>query len=364
MVEALSDRIDFRIFTSDRDFGDPGPYAGVALNTWIAADRHQRFYADARHRGVRAVAAMIRQVSPRVIYLNSLFDASFSLMPLLLRRLRATPSDAAWIVAPRGECSAGAIALKRFKKRAFLAAARAIGLHRGVTWQASSEHEAADIRRVMGSAADQIAVAPNLTQAVDAFIPPESNDIALPPLRVCFLSRITPKKNLAFAIRVLQRAHIPIEFHIFGPVEDEAYATSCQAMISASGSHLAVTWHGQISPAAVRETFARHHLFLFPTGGENFGHVVFESLAAGVPVLISDQTPWRDLDQAGVGWVRPLTDPQAFTDVINAFGRSTQDDRRSMSQRAYGYTRAMTQSSTTIDANRALFETAMAAVQG
>ena len=35
--------------------------------------------------------------------------------------------------------------------------------------------------------------------------------------------------------------------------------------------------------------------FLLPTGGENFGHAIFEALSCGVPALISDRTPWRDL---------------------------------------------------------------------
>ena len=43
------------------------------------------------------------------------------------------------------------------------------------------------------------------------------------------------------------------------------------------------------------EALGRSDLFLLPTGGENFGHAIFEALACGVPALISDQTPWRGL---------------------------------------------------------------------
>ena len=45
----------------------------------------------------------------------------------------------------------------------------------------------------------------------------------------------------------------------------------------------------------VHQTLSDYHLFFLPTLGENFGHAIFEALSVGVPVLISDQTPWTDV---------------------------------------------------------------------
>jgi len=39
-----------------------------------------------------------------------------------------------------------------------------------------------------------------------------------------------------------------------------------------------------------------------------FSYTVLESLQAGIPVLISDQTPWRDLEAQGIGWDLELSD--------------------------------------------------------
>ncbi len=58
------------------------------------------------------------------------------------------------------------------------------------------------------------------------------------------------------------------------------------------------------------------HLFFLPTHGENFGHAIAEAFAAGVPVLISDTTPWRDLRSSGVGWDLSLDEPQCFVEAI------------------------------------------------
>ena len=51
----------------------------------------------------------------------------------------------------------------------------------------------------------------------------------------------------------------------------------------------------------VIETFSKYDVFLFPTKGENYGHVIFEALAGGCIPIISDQTPWNDIEQAGCG---------------------------------------------------------------
>ena len=61
----------------------------------------------------------------------------------------------------------------------------------------------------------------------------------------------------------------------------------------------------EISPEQVHETFGKYDLFVFPTRGENFGHVIPEALAAGTPILLSDRTPWLE-DQSFGLQVLPL----------------------------------------------------------
>lgn len=357
MVEALHGSFDFRVFTSDRDYGDSKAYPGLRHNEWINCGANDRFYADANQRRLTAIAAMIRQVDPDIVYINSLFDWKFAITPLLLRRIGAIPSRTAWVVAPRGECSRGAMALKRSKKKAFLRLAHLAGIHRGLLWQASSPHEADDIHRELGVKAREIVVAPNLTEPVDDYVPRAGD--ASGRLSICFLSRITPKKNLAFALEALAKAKASVDFHIYGPVEDEAYAAACRSYVAQCPRPLHVTWHGSVAHDQVRETLRKHDLFLFPTHGENFGHVIFESLAAGVPVLVSDQTPWRDLDQRGAGWVRALNDAQDFANVIDTYLNAPPTERVRFAKQAHEYARAVAESSASVEANKALFQKAL-----
>lgn len=61
---------------------------------------------------------------------------------------------------------------------------------------------------------------------------------------------------------------------------------------------------------------SEHDLLLMPTLGENFGHVIPEALISGCPVLISDRTPWRELESKKAGWDIPLSRLEKFHSVL------------------------------------------------
>jgi glycosyltransferase involved in cell wall biosynthesis len=354
MVAMLRDDIDFRIFTKDRDFGDAQPFAEVRRGEWCDVDGARVFYGAASDRTLAALGRLVREVAPDSVYLNSFFDPAFSIRPLLARRLGITGRAIPWILAPRGEFSPGAIRIKQAKKRLFLAASRAVGLHRRLVWQASSDFEKRDIVAAMGGIARRIHVAANLTAPVDPLagsVVRSSDGV----LRICFLSRVSPKKNLLYAIDVVRRARCPIVFDIYGPLEDRAYWETCQKGIANAPPGCRIEWKGEVPHEDVRRTLAGYDLMLFPTHGENFGHVIFESLAAGVPVLVSDQTPWRDLDARGSGWVRSLDDPRAFVDVIEAAADRDGAARQSGAIAAHAQALEVSRSAAVLGANRDLF---------
>lgn len=352
MAAQLGDAIDFRFFTRDRDVGDATPFPGIEPGQWGDVDGARVMYAGDRQRSRSGIARMIRGVDPDVVYLNSFFDASFSLLPLVARRLGMTGRRVPWVIAPRGEFSKGALALKAWKKKPCIACCRGIGLHNGVIWQASSDLERDDIREVMG-AGSRIRVAADLTEQVGPLpgVQPERAG----PMRVCFLSRLSPKKNLLYAIDVIRRVRHPIHFDILGPIEDPAYWETCQRAIAQAPAGCTIEWKGEVPHEDVRRTLARYDLMLFPTLGENFGHVIFEALAAGVPVLVSDQTPWQDLDARGSGWVRPLADPQAFVEVLESAAARDPAARRAAAMATHAHALEVSRSAAVLGANRGLF---------
>ncbi len=54
-----------------------------------------------------------------------------------------------------------------------------------------------------------------------------------------------------------------------------------------------------------------------PTLGENFGHIFLESLAAGCPLIISDRTPWLNLEERNIGWDLSLDEPDRWVETLN-----------------------------------------------
>ena len=354
MVDQLGDEVDFRIFTRNHDLGSREPLAGVPLGRWCDVDGTQVFYGSSSDRSLSAVARLIRDVGPDTVYLNSFLDPSFSILPLVVRRLGWAAPGIRWVLAPRGEFAPSALRIKAPKKRLFRAAARLTGLHAGLIWQASSDFERDDIRRAMGGIAADIRVATDLTERL-ADMPPPATPRPEGPLRVCLLSRISPMKNVRYAIEVVLRLRCPVEFSIHGPIEDRAYWETCQPLIAAAPADCRIAWKGEVTPDQVRATIARHDLFLLPTRGENFGHVIFESLAAGVPVLVSDRTPWRDLDARGSGWVRSLETPEAFVDVLESAAARDPATRRAAAVAAHAHALEVSRSAAVLGANRGLF---------
>ena len=73
---------------------------------------------------------------------------------------------------------------------------------------------------------------------------------------------------------------------------------------------------GPIEPNDLYATLKEFDLFVLPTLGENFGQVIWEALASGLPLLISDRTPWRNLTEFNIGWDLNLDNPEEFERVI------------------------------------------------
>ena len=354
MVDHLGDEFAFRIVTSDRDATDKHPYPGIRVDEWNRVGKAQVFYIPSKKRTLSGIINLIRSTEHDVMYINSFFNPVFTLLPLLVRwlgRIQAKPT----VIAPRGEFSEGALSLKQWKKIPFLFIAKSIGLYRDLTWQASSKHEVQDILRYLSKTAQKIVVAPNLPASILS----ETKSIRRmqnEPLNIVFLSRITPKKNLNFAFRVLSKVKTPVNFNIYGPVRDKEYWKTCQQTLKTLPSHITVHYHGPVIPAQVPDIMAEHDLFFLPTLGENYGHVIPEAMSAGTPVLIANTTPWRNLESEGVGWDLDLTNINGFVRCIEQFSAYSTEEYAVWRDRVRGYATRKLHDPKLVEATRRLFK--------
>jgi len=360
IVDHMSDDFKFKIITSDRDSFEPDSYENIKINAWNRVGRAEVCYLSPDKRNLCHLRAILNNTDYDILYFNSQFTPIFTIKPLLLRRLGLIPNKPV-VIAPRGEFSGGALALKRGKKKAYLAFAKALGLYHNLFWQASSEHEFCDIQRVMGVDSRKIWIAPDLPSAmidstIQASQPSDSHDSSL---KILFLSRISPMKNLDFALRVLAQVKMPVQFDLYGMLGDQDYWTQCRKLIKQLPDHIQVEYKGAIPHQEVLGTFAQYDLFFLPTRGENYGHAIYEALAAGTPALISDQTPWRDFDGKGVGWVFPLDDMDGFVRCIEKYSQTDVEARNLMRVKAREYAVDVNQNSETLQLNKELFNRAL-----
>jgi len=125
-----------------------------------------------------------------------------------------------------------------------------------------------------------------------------------------FLSRIHEKKGCdllidAFA-RVAQK-YPEVDLVIAGP-DQVGLQAKLQKQAEELGIARRVHWPGLLTGDAKWGAMRNADAFILPSHQENFGVVVAESLAAGRPVLISNQVNiWREIEQEGVGLVAPDT---------------------------------------------------------
>jgi glycosyltransferase involved in cell wall biosynthesis len=355
VVDQLGDEFDIRIVTRDRDVLDINAYPDVSIDAWNTVGKAQVFYASKKTLHLRGVSKFLSETPHDVLYLNSFFAFVFTGLPLLARRLGMAPCTPC-LIAPRGEFSAGALALKSTKKHVYILLVKTIGLYQNLIWQASSVYEKADIIRAIGSIASLVYVAPDLTPALTNEL--NTSIIRSPgPLRLIFLSRISPMKNLDFLLRVLARVSAIVELAIYGPQEDSLYWQQCKGLIDLLPDNINVTVGDQVLQELVRDVFAAHDVFVFPTHGENFGHVIFESLTVGTSVLVSDRTPWQQDVQGGLG-VLPLVEA-LWVDAISTL---TKLDHRALAQRrraALEYASIYAADNKPLEQNRQLFRLAL-----
>jgi glycosyltransferase involved in cell wall biosynthesis len=115
---------------------------------------------------------------------------------------------------------------------------------------------------------------------------------------------------------LLSGLHGDITLTVIGNEEDKAYAALCKKLVAGLPGNVQVRFIGEIPNNRLPEYMLRHHIFALPTQGENFGHAIFEALCSGKPVLISDQTPWRNLQASRSGWDIDLVNKKEFENAL------------------------------------------------
>ena len=202
--------------------------------------------------------------------------------------------------SPHGMLQKWALKNKWWKKFAALALYQWRDLKTADLLHATAQTEVEDIRRL--HLGNKIVVAPLGVKVCDNVerVNSENGKKVL-----LFVSRVQRKKGLPVLIDAW--AKLPIEttagweVRIVGPDQDN-HTAELKKQCERLGVVSSFSFVGPKYGTELDEEYRKADLFVLPTHSENFGSVVVEALAHGVPVICSQGAPWKELEEHSCGW--------------------------------------------------------------
>ena len=284
LYSVMKTHMSINIITSAYDLNGTIPMSNIALNTFS----QDRYYTLKDVKSCIRLGQWMQQHRDELFYINGLYTWHLSLLPALLgKRL---------VIAPRGMLQASSFEEKGFLKKMYLWVYKQVLRRKQLVWQATSAAEVEEIQQYFGKRfpIQQIANIPAVPIAQVSIIEKKEKSLQL----VC-VALIGHMKNHMRLIEVLQASQLPIALDLYGPIKDVAYWERCQQLINNTSSPCRIQYKGSVAPSEIAALLQQYHASILLSKGENFGHAIYESLAVGRPVLLSDKTPWTFATPAG-----------------------------------------------------------------
>ena len=343
IINSLSQDLDIKVVTSNKDVD--GTVLSVPANTWVNKEGYSICYLNDQMSLLEFLKR--EKISCDSVYFNSLFSVKYTILPMLFYR----NSKVKKILAPRGMLGQGALAIKPIKKKIFLFLSKKF-LIADVIWHASTPTEADEVKQVIGKTA-KIVIAQNISSSASKrFV--EYDFKKKQELRMVFISRISSKKNIYFLLDLLRSLKDlnNLKLDIYGPVEDQAYWDSCCTLIEKDKR---IQYRGVIPPVEINSVLSNYHFFVLPTLHENYGHSIVEALNCGLPVMLSQQTPWRKLKVENIGFDISLNDKSAWMEALRSAYFMDGAEYKAITLACYQYANAHVVNEEVISQNKKLF---------
>ena len=351
LVAHLRDEFEFLIVTSDTDYCEEKPYPNVKSDEWnTLSDGTKVFYFSKDNLSHKSIRTLIRQTEFDIVYLNGIFSVYFTLVPLFFLRKKR---DKRVVIAARGMLAESALGVKKTKKQFFLTAVKMLKLFDEVIFHVSTENEKHDVRKALGETIS-IKTAGNLSHKATLEIKSVRNKTA-GELKLVNVARIAPEKNLLYALNILQKVKQNVVFDFYGPVYNNDYWEECKLAMTKLPPNVKVNYKGSLATEKVLSELTNYDFMFMPTRGENFGHIILQSLSVGCPVIISDQTPWKQLNQKNVGWDIALDEEKSFAEAIDTCSKMGHAEYSKMAQDAFDYAKKYINNPEIVEQNRHLF---------
>jgi glycosyltransferase involved in cell wall biosynthesis len=349
IVDQLNSKAEFFIITSNRDYLENTPYNSIKTNEWNNIDNAQVFYLSKQNANAKNIKKLIEEIKPDTIYCNSLYSYYFSLLPIYLAKKLKIRT----VLAVRGMLSKGSLGVKSRKKTFFLKLAKFIGYFKNIIFHATTDEEKKDIEVAFGNEA-KIIVANNLSQIKTYSF--KEKEKKKNELKLVSIARISPEKNTLFAIETLKKCKCNTVFDIYGPIYNQEYWLKCKAVINQLPNNIVVNYKGALNHDYLDVTLTNYQALFLPSTGENFGHIILEAMANSCVPIISNKTPWRDLESQKIGFDLPLEKQELFSEKINFLASLSKEEFYEYSFNAYQFGIKANSNHQSIEAYNLLFQ--------
>lgn len=269
----------------------------------------------------RRLWSVVEDVQPDVIHDHGAWLPSNAMAAWVSQR-----ADVPLVIAPRGMVTEWSISHRAWKKRTAWHLYQKHVFRQASLFHATAPVEVGDLRSL--GMTQPIAVVPNGVEIPDALPDGEPAE----ERRALFLSRIHPKKGLP----MLFDAWADVRpdgwtLELVGPSEN-GHRGELEAQARKLELDGDIVFSGPVPDADKWQKYAGANLFVLPSHSENFGIVVAEALAAGVPALTTTGTPWQELETHDCGWwVKP--ERSAISEALHAATEMESEECAAMGQR-------------------------------
>jgi len=269
------------------------------------------------------ICKLIFYNSFNIIYINGFFSFSSSIIPIILSRFL---SKSKCIISPRGMLKPSAIENKKALK-IFLIRIYKIFLSHKTIFHVTDGVEYHEVRKYFKNNIHIVTDFPPIRNTLFFSIPKDINN-----LNLIYVGRIDKLKNLYGILINLKHfisysnGDVKINFNIIGDIVDQQYWNKCLQLIHILNEKYNIQYLGYINNDKLIQYFEQTHLFVSLSEGENFGYTIAESLSCSIPVIISKNTPFKDISKYGFGYDIDIFDNEMFCNTLSKFAKMNQDD--------------------------------------
>lgn len=308
LVKLLKDDYNFHIVTGDKDLGSNESLEGIEINQWVKGKNGEYIlYLPDGKLNRPKFNNIIELTNPNILFLNSLFSVNFTIKPLLFSRNLDVPV----YLSPRGMLHPQAFSQKKFKKSLFVRLLQLYPAYRRVKMLATNKTEQSHI--IAASFKNKVHIVPNIPDLELLEKPAKTEKRPI----IAIVSRVAEEKNSLFAIEVLNKMKTKVTVHWIGDSVNPDYFQHFKQQVGLLPTSIDFEFHGGQSKRFIHQILDESSFFFLPTLGENFGHAIFEALAAGCPSVIGENTPFRQIEDYKCGALVNLKDVKNTAEILD-----------------------------------------------